>query len=87
MQFNALYKNVQIGDLYLLQYIPGTGICLFLNNELLGTVGMDLRGEQQQELARLIYSVWFGQEASFSETSFKLAGTMPILKPEKRRSD
>ncbi|KAL7536830.1 hypothetical protein ACHAXR_007417 [Thalassiosira sp. AJA248-18] len=70
-QFNNLYKNVQTGDRYSLQYIPGNGISLLLNDELLGMAGNDLSLQEEQEFARLIYSVWFGSEVPFSESMKK----------------
>jgi len=89
-KFNELYRDVKVGDRYLLQYIPYGGISLFLNGECLGTVGQiggrhesndvtdndDNDGEQalelrsiyeQQQLAKTIYSIWFGEYA-FSES-------------------
>jgi hypothetical protein len=65
-QFNNLYQNIYSGDRYLLEYLPKFGIQLSLNDELLGTVGKELSLTEQQELARLIYSVWFGNESPFS---------------------
>lgn len=65
-QFNDLYRNVRSGDRYLLEYLPGIGLRLSLNDEKLGTVGADMQGAEQSELARIIYSVWFGDEAPFS---------------------
>ena len=65
-QFNNLYQNIYSGDRYSLAYLPGTGIQLSLNDEKLGTVGKELSLTEQQELARLIYSVWFGNESPFS---------------------
>lgn len=66
-KFNALYRNIKVGDRYSLEYIPQIGMRLLLNDQVLGTVGMNMPVKQQQELARLIYSVWFGEEAPFSE--------------------
>jgi hypothetical protein len=65
-QFNNLYQNIYSGDRYSLAYLPGYGIQLSLNDEKLGTVGKELSLTEQQELARLIYSVWFGNESPFS---------------------
>ena len=78
LQFNNLYQNINIGDRYTLQYIPNIGIRLLLNNQLLGIVGNDMQLEEQQELARLIYSVWFGKNAPFSE-SMKKELLTPLL--------
>jgi hypothetical protein len=62
-QFNDLYRNVRSGDQYLLR--------LSLNDKKLGTVGTDMQGAEQGELARIIYSVWFGDEAPFSASMKK----------------
>ena len=67
IQFNNLYQNINIGDRYTLQYIPKIGIRLLLNDKLLGIVGNDMQLGEQHELARLIYSVWFGKTVPFSE--------------------
>jgi hypothetical protein len=65
-QFNDLYRNVRSGDRYSLEYLPGIGVRLSLNEEELGTVGADMQEAEERELARVIYSVWFGDEAPFS---------------------
>ena len=65
-QFNDLYRNVRSGDRYLLEYLPGIGLRLSLNDEKLGTVGADMQGAEQGELARIIYSVCFGDPFSAS---------------------
>lgn len=64
--FNDLYRNVRGGDRYSLEYLPGIGVRLSLNEEELGTVGADMPKAEERELARVIYSVWFGDEAPFS---------------------
>ncbi|KAL9179635.1 hypothetical protein ACHAXT_008925 [Thalassiosira profunda] len=81
-RFNSLYQNVRIGDRYLLQYVPGSGISLALNERLLGTVGAELPPKRQAELARLVYSVWFGSKAPFAE-SMKRELLSPIDPPIK----
>jgi len=65
-QFNNLYQNISSGDRYTLVYLPGIGIQLSLNDVKLGTVGKELSLTEQQELARIVYSVWFGNESPFS---------------------
>ena len=80
--FNALYKNIHIGDRYTLQYIPNIGIQLLLNDELLGVVGDDIPLEEQQELAQIIYSVWFGKVSPFSESMRKELLTPLITEEE-----
>lgn len=86
VKFNALYKNVAMGDRYLLEFIPGYGLSLLLNGVMLGTVGLinnsnddstdgdtaydHFSMREQRELARLIYSIWFGEEA-FSDSMKK----------------
>lgn len=70
-RFDALYQNVNIGDRYVLQYIPGIGMSLFLNNKLLGTAGSGLTKGERRDLARMIFSVWCGQEVPFSEMTKK----------------
>jgi len=64
-------RNVRSGDRYLLEYLPGIGLRLSLNDEKLGTVGTDMQGAEQGELARIMYSVWFGDEAPFSASMKK----------------
>ncbi len=66
VQFNNLYRNLRSGDCYSLEYLPGIGVRLSLNGEKLGTVGANMQGAEQRELARIIYSDWFGDEAPFS---------------------
>ena len=76
-EFNSLYRDVGRGDRYLLEYDPGRGISLSLNGgEVLGSVGAGTTHER--ELARSIYSIWFG-EAAFSEKMKK-----DLLKPIER---
>lgn len=65
-QYNELYRNIRSGDRYSLTYLPGIGLRLSLNDEMLGTIGMEMPGAERRELAKLIYSVWFGQIAPFS---------------------
>lgn len=65
-QFNTLYQNISSGDRYSLVYLPGIGVQLSLNGVKLGTVGKEMSLVDQQELARIIYSVWFGNESPFS---------------------
>jgi hypothetical protein len=94
--FNSLYRNIKVGDRYTLEYHPEVGIRLYLNHELLGTVGnyhppvsnnhqqhqhhhmMD--NEERVELARIIFSVWFGSKSPFSE-SMKRELLTPIVPP------
>jgi len=79
-QFNDLYRDVRIGDRYTLEYIPRVGVRLHLNEQLLGTVGVDMKMKEQRELARIIYSVWFGSDTPFSE-SMKKELLTPIQPP------
>ncbi|KAL3773304.1 hypothetical protein ACHAW5_000251 [Stephanodiscus triporus] len=65
-QYNDLYRNIRSGDRYSLTYLPGIGLRLSLNDEILGTIGTEMPGAERRELAKLIYSVWFGQIAPFS---------------------
>jgi Chalcone isomerase-like len=57
--FNANYRDVKEGDYYDLVYATKTGLQLFLNNKLLGTLK-----DSAQSLA--YFNVWFGKEP-FSE--------------------
>ena len=68
LKFNELYQSVNYGDRYTLQYLPNIGVQLLLNNQLLGTVGVELDSNERMELAKLIYSVWFGGTAPFSQS-------------------
>jgi hypothetical protein len=71
-QFNSFYRNINNGDRYTLIYIPQIGIQLYLNNNiLLGTIDFDNNNmtiTEQYDLARIVYSVWFGPIAPFSTT-------------------
>jgi hypothetical protein len=71
-QFNSFYRNINNGDRYTLLYIPQIGIQLYLNNNiLLGTIDFDsinMTITEQYDLARILYSVWFGPIAPFSTT-------------------
>lgn len=89
--FNDLYRNIKVGDRYTLEYHPEVGIRLYLNHELLGTVGYNphvdnhlhhrhLREEERIELARIVFSVWFGDKAPFSAV-MKRELLTPIVPP------
>lgn len=52
---NTLYRDVEAGDRYALDYVPGLGTTLLLNGEALGTVAGD-------EFARAVFSIWLGDE-------------------------
>ena len=69
-QFNSFYRNINNGDRYTLLYIPQIGIQLYLNNDiLLGTIDFtNMTTVEQYDLARIVYSVWFGPIAPFSIT-------------------
>jgi hypothetical protein len=79
-KFNNLYQNISSGDRYTLVYLPGIGVQLSLNDVKLGTVGKELSLTEQQELARIIYSVWFGNESPFS-AEMKLELLTPLEPP------
>ncbi len=92
--FNDLYQNIKVGDRYTLEYHPEVGIRLYLNHVLLGTVGNNhhvdnnnnpdhhhnLRDEERVVLARIIFSVWFGNKSPFSEV-MKRELLTPIVPP------
>lgn len=61
-EFNNLYRDVNWGDRYLLEYDPGRGLSLSWNGEHLGTVGGG-GSVHEKEFARAVFSVWFGPEA------------------------
>ena len=69
-QFNSFYRNINNGDRYTLLFIPQIGIQLYLNNDiLLGTIDFtNMTTVEQYDLARIVYSVWFGPIAPFSTT-------------------
>jgi hypothetical protein len=52
-EFNLFYADVQPGDRYALEYVPGRGTSLFLNGELLGS-------SPGAELSRALFSMWLG---------------------------
>lgn len=83
IQFNSLYRNINNGDRYTLIYLPQTGIRLCLNDILLGTIDfIDMTTLEQYDLARILYSVWFGQVAPFS-TTMRDELLVPLSRPTK----
>ena len=83
IQFNSLYRNINNGDRYTLIYLPRMGIRLCLNNDILGTIDfIDMTTLEQYDLARIIYSVWFGQVAPFS-TTMRDELLVPLSRPTK----
>lgn len=52
---NALYRDVQPGDRYAIEYAPGAGTALLLNGEPLGRV-------EGAAMARAVFSIWLGDE-------------------------
>ena len=54
-RFNALYRDVRPGDRYALTYLPGVGTQLALNGTPLGVV-------EGADLARALFSIWFGPD-------------------------
>lgn len=52
---NALYRDVEAGDRYALDYEPGLGTSLRLNDELLGRI-------EGVEFGRAVFSIWLGDE-------------------------
>ncbi len=65
--FNALFRDVQAGDRYALTYLPGSGTELSLNGESLGRV-------PGGELARALFSIWFGPDPFDAELKRELLG-------------
>ncbi len=53
-EFNAAYKDIDKGDRYDLRRIPGKGISLYLNGELLST-------ETDEAFADAYFKIWFGE--------------------------
>ena len=83
IQFNSLYRNINNGDRYTLIYLPQMGIRLCLNNVILGTIDfIDMTTFEQYDLARIIYSVWFGRVAPFS-TTMRDELLVPLSRPTK----
>lgn len=83
--FNGLYKGVRVGDRYTLEHVPGRGISLYLNGELLGVTGSRLNATDGKQLARAIFSIWLGRKA-FS-TSMRDDLLTPIDPPVQISSD
>ena len=54
-QFNALYRDVEPGDRYALNYRPGKSTELELNGRVLGRIAGD-------DFAAAIFSMWLGPE-------------------------
>ena len=52
---NALYKDVQPGDRYMMTYIPGKGTELALNGEPIGLI-------EGADFAAAIYAMWLGNK-------------------------
>ena len=83
IQFNSLYRNINNGDRYTFIYLPQMGIRLCLNNVILGTIDfINMTTFEQYDLARIIYSVWFGRVAPFS-TSMRDELLVPLSRPTK----
>jgi len=55
-RFCALYRDVKPGDRYSIEYVPGAGTRLALNDEVLGTVEGDA-------FARALFGLWLGDGA------------------------
>ena len=51
--FNGFYKDVNPGDRYRAEYIPGKGTTLYLNGKSLGTINED-------EFSKAFFSIWIG---------------------------
>ena len=82
-QFNSLYRNINNGDRYTLIYLPRMGIRLCLNNVILGTIDfIDMTTLERYDLARILYSVWFGRVAPFS-TTMRNELLVPLSRPTK----
>ncbi len=54
-KLNALYRDVQPGDRYSLDYVPGKGTELALNGESLGLV-------EGADFASALYAMWLGEK-------------------------
>ena len=63
-RFNALYRDVQPGDRYALNYIPGLGTELTLNGDSLGRI-------QGADFAAALFAIWLG--ANPIDDAFKAA--------------
>jgi hypothetical protein len=53
-QFNGLYRDVNPGDRYRAEYIPGKGTTLYLNGRALGSIN-------GREFSRAFFSIWIGK--------------------------
>jgi hypothetical protein len=52
--FNGFYRDVNPSDRYRAEYLPGTGLTLYLNGKPLGTV-------KSSEFSKAFYSIWIGK--------------------------
>jgi hypothetical protein len=84
-EFNALYRAVQPGDRYLLEYHPRRGVVyLRLNGHVLGHVPSQL-GARDAEFAAALFSVWFGRKAF--HTVFRADLLRPLAPPVEAFAD
>ncbi len=59
-QINAAYVDVRDGDIYALEYIPGKGLSLYLNEKK----KLEIEGD---EFAAFYLSIWLGDEGKAKE--------------------
>jgi len=65
---NALYKDVQPGDRYMMTYIPGKGTELALNGEPIGLI-------EGADFAAAIYAMWLGDKPMNKSFKRQLMGS------------
>ena len=65
---NALYRDVQPGDRYMMTYIPGRGTELALNGEPIGLV-------EGADFAAAIYAMWLGDKPMNKSFKRQLMGS------------
>ena len=52
--FNTFYRDVNPGDRYRAEYLPGSGLTLYLNGKSLGTI-------KGSEFSKAFFSIWIGK--------------------------
>jgi Chalcone isomerase-like len=67
-KLNALYRDVQPGDRYSLDYVPGKGTELALNGNFLGLI-------EGADFASALYAMWLGEKPMNESFKRQLLGT------------
>lgn len=66
-QFNLLWSDSQEGDVFVLEYLPGSGTRVVMNGEDAGTIEGD-------DFARALFAIWLGPEPPTDDLKEGLLG-------------